>query len=114
VNQQAAGINLSSPPSPLSAFRDRAWSKASAPKLEFDEDLNRKVQLAFAAAIITMLAEGTICYRGLVATVESDQWVRLSCEALCRGMPEAAPRNGCGSSNAQWLAGVTGWRLQWR
>jgi hypothetical protein len=76
--------------------------------------LHRKVQLAFAAAIITMLAEGTICYRGLVATVESDQWVRLSCEALCSGMLEAVPRNGCGSSNAQWLAGVTGWRLQWR
>jgi hypothetical protein len=38
VNQQAAGINLSSLPSPLSAFRNRAWSKASAPKLEFDED----------------------------------------------------------------------------
>ena len=38
MNQQAAGINLSSLPSPLSAFRNRAWSKASAPKLEFDED----------------------------------------------------------------------------
>jgi hypothetical protein len=70
--------------------------------------LNRKVQLAFAAAIITMLAEGTICYRGLVATVESDQWVRLSCEALCSGMLEAAPRNGCRSSNAQ-VAGGRHW-----
>jgi CHASE3 domain sensor protein len=37
--------------------------------------LNRKVQLAFAAAILTMLAAGTISYRALVASGERDQWV---------------------------------------
>jgi len=44
--------------------------------------LNRKVQLAFAAAILTLLAAGVISFRGLIATRGSDQWVRHTHEVL--------------------------------
>jgi PAS domain S-box-containing protein len=38
--------------------------------------LNRKVQLAFGAAILALLAAGVISYRGLIQSTESDRWVR--------------------------------------
>ncbi len=44
--------------------------------------LNRRVQLAFAVAILTLLAAGTISYRGLVVSGESDGWVRHTHEVL--------------------------------
>jgi PAS domain S-box-containing protein len=44
--------------------------------------LNRRVQLAFAAAILTMLAAGTISYRALVMSGELDQWVGHTHEVL--------------------------------
>jgi PAS domain S-box-containing protein len=44
--------------------------------------LNRKVQLAFGAAILTMLAVGTISYRALVVSGERDQWVGHTHEVL--------------------------------
>jgi PAS domain S-box-containing protein len=37
--------------------------------------LNRRVQIVLAAAILTMLAAGTISYRALVASGERDRWV---------------------------------------
>jgi PAS domain S-box-containing protein len=44
--------------------------------------LNRKVQLALAAALLTLLAGGTASYRGLVVSEGSDQWVRHTQEVL--------------------------------
>jgi PAS domain S-box-containing protein len=44
--------------------------------------LNLKVQLAFAAAILTMLAVGTISYRALAISGELDQWVGHTHEVL--------------------------------
>jgi PAS domain S-box-containing protein len=44
--------------------------------------LNRKVQFALAAATLTLIAAGTISYRGLVVSGESDQWVRHTHEVL--------------------------------
>jgi CHASE3 domain sensor protein len=44
--------------------------------------LNLKVQLAFAVAILTMLAVGTISYRALVVSGELNQWVGHTHEVL--------------------------------
>ncbi len=44
--------------------------------------LNRKVQLAFGSAILTLLIVGAVSYRGTVASSESERWVRHSHEAL--------------------------------
>jgi len=44
--------------------------------------LNLKVQLAFGAAILTMLAVGTISYRALAVSGELDQWVGHTHEVL--------------------------------
>jgi len=44
--------------------------------------LNLKVQLAFGAAILTMLAVGTLSYRALVVSGERDQWVGHTHEVL--------------------------------
>jgi PAS domain S-box-containing protein len=44
--------------------------------------LNLKVQLAFGAAILTMLAVGTISYRSLAISGELDQWVGHTHEVL--------------------------------
>jgi PAS domain S-box-containing protein len=44
--------------------------------------LNLKVQLAFAAAILTMLAVGAISYRALAVSGELDQWVGHTHEVL--------------------------------
>jgi PAS domain S-box-containing protein len=38
--------------------------------------LNRRVQLAFACAILTLVGVGVISYRGVVTSGESDRWVR--------------------------------------
>ena len=43
---------------------------------------NRKVQLAFGSAIVILLVVGAFSYRSLVASVESDRWVRHSHEVL--------------------------------
>ena len=63
--------------------------------------LARKIKLAFACAILTLLAVGAISYRSLAASSESDQWVvhthavmgnlqdllaaMLTVESSCRG-----------------------------
>ena len=44
--------------------------------------LNRKVELAFGAAILALLAVGCISYRGLVVSSESDRWVRHTHEVI--------------------------------
>jgi PAS domain S-box-containing protein len=44
--------------------------------------LSRKVQLAFASAILTLLVVGAISYRGMVVSSESDRWVRHTHEVL--------------------------------
>jgi PAS domain S-box-containing protein len=44
--------------------------------------LNRKVQLAFGAPILVLLVAGAICYRGILASSESDRWVRHTHEVL--------------------------------
>jgi PAS domain S-box-containing protein len=38
--------------------------------------LNRRVQLAFACAILTLVGVGVISYRGVVTSGDSDRWVR--------------------------------------
>src|ERR1700722_17826254 len=43
---------------------------------------NWKVQLAFGAAILTLLVVGTISYRGLIESSESDRWVRHTHDVL--------------------------------
>ena len=44
--------------------------------------LNRRVQLALGAAVLASLAVGAISYRSIVASAESDRWVRHSHEVL--------------------------------
>src|ERR1700730_13554604 len=44
--------------------------------------LNWKAQLAFGSAILTLLAVGAISYRSMVASTESDRWVRHTHEVL--------------------------------
>ena len=44
--------------------------------------LNRKVQLAFGSAIVTLLVVGAISYRGMAVSSESDRWVRHTHEVL--------------------------------
>jgi diguanylate cyclase (GGDEF)-like protein/PAS domain S-box-containing protein len=44
--------------------------------------LNRKVQLAFGSAIVALLMVGAVSYRGMVASSESDRWVRHTHEVL--------------------------------
>ena len=44
--------------------------------------MNRKVQLAFGSAILTLLVVGAISYRGMVVSRESDRWVRHTHEVL--------------------------------
>ena len=44
--------------------------------------LNRKMQLAFGSAILTLLIMGVISYRGMMVSGESDRWVRHSHEVL--------------------------------
>ncbi len=43
---------------------------------------NRKMQLAFGSAILALLVVGTISYRGLIESSESDRWVRHTQEVL--------------------------------
>src|SRR3984893_3915829 len=44
--------------------------------------MNRKVQLAFGSAILTLIAVGAIFYRGMVVSRESERWVRHTYEVL--------------------------------
>ena len=44
--------------------------------------LNRRMQFAFASAILTLLVVGAASYRGIVASSESDGWVRHTHEVL--------------------------------
>jgi PAS domain S-box-containing protein len=44
--------------------------------------LNRRVQLAFGAAILASLVVGAISYRSMVASTESNRWVRHTHEVL--------------------------------
>ncbi len=44
--------------------------------------LTRKVQLAFASAILTLLVVGAMSYRGMVVSRESDRWVRHTHEVI--------------------------------
>ena len=44
--------------------------------------LNRKVRLAFGAAILILLVVGTVSYRDMVVSIESDLWVRHTHEVL--------------------------------
>jgi PAS domain S-box-containing protein len=44
--------------------------------------VNRKVQLAFGAAIFTLLAMGALSYRSVVLSSESNRWVRHTREVL--------------------------------
>ncbi len=44
--------------------------------------LNRSVQFAFGSAILTLLVVGAGSYRGIVASSESDRWVRHTHEVL--------------------------------
>ena len=44
--------------------------------------LNRRVQLAFGSALLTLLVVGAVSYRGLAASRESDRWVRHTHEVL--------------------------------
>jgi len=44
--------------------------------------LNRSVPFAFGSAILTLLVVGAVSYRGIVASSESDRWVRHTHEVL--------------------------------
>ena len=44
--------------------------------------MNRKVQLAFVSAILTLLLVGIISYRALVTSTESERWVQHTHEVL--------------------------------
>src|ERR1700722_11406166 len=44
--------------------------------------LNRKLQLAFASAIVALLVVGALCYRAMVVSSESDRWVGHTHEVL--------------------------------
>ena len=44
--------------------------------------LDRKLQLAFACAILALLIVGAISYRGMAASTERDRWVRHTHEVL--------------------------------
>ena len=44
--------------------------------------LNRRMQVAFGSAILTLLVVGAVSYRGIVASSESDRWVRHTHEVL--------------------------------
>ncbi len=49
---------------------------------ESQDPLNRKVQLAFGSAILTLLVAGAISYHGMLVSSESDRWVRHTHEVL--------------------------------
>ena len=46
--------------------------------------LNRKVQLAFGSALLTLTLVGAVSYRGLATSSESERWVRHTHEVLTR------------------------------
>lgn len=61
--------------------------------------VSRKLQLAFASAILILIGMCVICYREMAATSESDQWVLhthvvlnniRTCASPCRVLNPAA------------------------
>src|ERR1700683_4121932 len=44
--------------------------------------LNRKVQLAFGSAVLTLLVAGGVSYRAIAVSSESNRWVRHTHEVL--------------------------------
>ncbi|MGA9571879.1 MAG: CHASE3 domain-containing protein, partial [Candidatus Acidiferrales bacterium] len=44
--------------------------------------MKRKIQLTFGVAIAMLLAVGTISYRGMAVSDESDRWVRHTHEVI--------------------------------
>jgi CHASE3 domain sensor protein len=50
--------------------------------MQTTDGLNRKVQLAFGSALLTLVVVGVVSYRGLAASSESDSWVRHTHEVL--------------------------------
>jgi PAS domain S-box-containing protein len=51
-------------------------------KLKTSSHFNRKVEVAFGAAILALFVVGCVSYRGLVASSESDRWVRHTHEVI--------------------------------
>jgi PAS domain S-box-containing protein len=50
--------------------------------MKINSRFDRKVQLGFGAAILTLLAMGAMSYRGMVVSSESDRWVQHTHEVL--------------------------------
>jgi PAS domain S-box-containing protein len=44
--------------------------------------LNRRVQFAFACAVLTLMAVGAISYQGMIVSANSDRWVRHTDDVL--------------------------------
>jgi PAS domain S-box-containing protein len=55
---------------------------SSGTKLRNERPLNRKLQFAFACAILALLVVGGISYHGMAISTESDRWVRHTHEVL--------------------------------
>jgi PAS domain S-box-containing protein len=64
--------------------RDRAGNKTPTTRCVMKTEfvLRRKLQLAFGSAFLTLLAVGAVSYRSLVASSESDLWVRHTDQVL--------------------------------
>jgi PAS domain S-box-containing protein len=60
--------------------------------------LNRKVEVAFGAAILSLFVVGCVSYRGLVVSSESDRWVRHTHEVLENLQDLRSAMDGVGSS----------------
>jgi CHASE3 domain sensor protein len=43
---------------------------------------NRRVRIGFGAAIVSLLAMGTMSYRGMVESSKNEQWVRHTHEVV--------------------------------
>jgi PAS domain S-box-containing protein len=67
-------------------------------KLKTRFHLNRKVEVAFGAAIMALFVVGCVSYRGLVVSSESDRWVRHTHEVLENLQDLRAAMDGVGSS----------------
>ena len=64
----------------MEILKSHGYQKSS--EMKSKTGLNRKVHLAFGAAILTLLLVGAISYRQMVVSAESDRWVRHSHEVL--------------------------------
>ena len=63
---------------------------------------NWKVQLAFAAAFVTLFVVGALSYRTMVVSGESDRWVEHTQEVL-ENLEEFAIRNGVYLRERPWI-----------